>query len=73
MILRLVNAGHEDVGFSLLRTMVLPQTPPGEALNAGNFFIRQLVRARRVRHRAGRGGGMEEEGTGGGLHLVGMR
>ncbi|XP_043224122.1 leucine-rich PPR motif-containing protein, mitochondrial-like [Amphibalanus amphitrite] len=47
VILRLVNAGHEDVGFSLLRTMVLPQSQSGEALSVGNFFIRQMVRARR--------------------------
>ena len=52
MILRLVNAGHEDVGFSLLRTMALPQSQSGEALSVGNFFIRQMVRARRVGHQA---------------------
>ena len=48
VILRLVNAGHEDVGFSLLSTMVMPQSQSGEALSVGNFFIRQMVRARRV-------------------------
>ena len=67
MILRLVNAGHEDVGFSLLSTMALPQSQSGEALSVGNFFIRQMVRARRVGHQAYewcvcRGGGCASEG-----------
>ena len=47
VIRRLVNAGHDDVAFALLQSMVSQVPQPGEERSQVGFFIRQLVRARR--------------------------
>lgn len=48
VILRLVSAGHDDVAFKLLQTMVRSENAAGESVSVGSFFVRQMVRAQRV-------------------------
>lgn len=48
LILRLVNCGHEDLGYKVLLTMPRPSRSDGELGLVGSFFIRQLVNANRV-------------------------
>ncbi|XP_023722989.1 leucine-rich PPR motif-containing protein, mitochondrial isoform X2 [Cryptotermes secundus] len=47
LILRLVNCGHEDLGYKILLTMPRPSRSGGELGLVGSFFIRQLVNANR--------------------------
>ncbi|KAJ9586127.1 hypothetical protein L9F63_020226, partial [Diploptera punctata] len=44
LILRLVNHGHEDIGYKILLTMPRPQVEK-EQFHVGGFFISQLVKA----------------------------
>jgi hypothetical protein len=48
LILRLVNCGHEDLGYKILLTMPRPSRSDGELGFVGSFFVRQLVNANRV-------------------------
>jgi leucine-rich PPR motif-containing protein len=48
LILRLVNHGHEDLGYKILLTMPRPSRSDGELGSVGSFFIRQLVNTNRV-------------------------
>ncbi|CAD6999056.1 leucine-rich PPR motif-containing protein, mitochondrial [Ceratitis capitata] len=47
VILRLVNKGFEDVGLQILRTMPRSTRPDGQLVDAGVFFIKQLVKVNR--------------------------
>lgn len=47
LILRLVNHGHEDVGYKILLTMPRPTRSDGEQSLVGSFFIRQMVNTNR--------------------------
>lgn len=46
-ILRLVNKGYEDVGLKILRMMPRTTRADGQLIDAGVFFIKQLVKANR--------------------------
>lgn len=47
IILRLVNKGKVDAGFEILKTMPRTTKMDGEMADAGNFLIKQLVKADR--------------------------
>lgn len=47
VILRLINKGHEEVGLKILRIMPRATRADGQLVDAGSFFIKQLVRANR--------------------------
>lgn len=47
LILRLVNRGHEDLGYKILLTMPRPSRSDRELGFVGSFFVRQLVNADR--------------------------
>lgn len=47
VILRLTNKGYEDVCLKLLKVMPRANRPGGQPVEAGTFFIRQMVKANR--------------------------
>ncbi|XP_055858691.1 leucine-rich PPR motif-containing protein, mitochondrial [Episyrphus balteatus] len=47
IILRLVNKGYEEVGLKVLRIMPRSTRADGQLVDAGTFFIRQMVKVNR--------------------------